>query len=175
MYKPRHLGRWTMPSHYFGATWPNHYSSGVGQSRDSDAIERSNFATMLKDLGGESEVVTVVRESHWAVGWVEWIAIEADGTPESDKALQTADKNKGRLADYPVLDEGHWSELEWTEAADYWESLSPRERVRMALETRKRYHWLQNEPVWPLGRLDYYGLSNHGSTISEALCESLRN
>lgn len=174
MFEPRHLKRWSMPSHYFGATWPNHYSAGVGQSRDSDALERSNFTTMLKDLGGESDVVTVVRESHWLVGWVEWIAIEADGTAESDKALETADANKARLEDYPSLNDDLWSDIEWNEAADYWDGLSPRERVRMAMDARKRYHWLQTEPVWHLGRLDYSQLANDGSTIAEALCESLR-
>jgi hypothetical protein len=87
MFEPRNLKRWTMPSSYFGASWPNHYSAGVGQSRDSDCLEVSNFVTTLKLLGGESDVVTVVRESHWAVGWVEWIAIHQD----DDKALQIAD------------------------------------------------------------------------------------
>jgi hypothetical protein len=87
MYEPKHLKRWTHPEHYFGAVWPNHYSAGVGRPRDSDCLEESNFHTMLRLLGGESDVVTVVRESHWAVDWVEWIAIEADGSAESDKAL----------------------------------------------------------------------------------------
>lgn len=160
-----------MPSHYFGEVWPDYYSSGVGQSRDSDALERSNFATMLRSLGGESETVIVVRESHWAVGWVEWIAIHAT----DDASLRQADELKGSLADYPVLDEEHFSDLEYTEAADYWESCSPRERVRMAMEERKRYHWLQNTPVWPFGRMSYYDLGNNESPIANALCESLRH
>ena len=43
---------------------------------------------MLEALRGESETVIVVRESHWAVGWVEWIKIhELDTT-----ALAIADK-----------------------------------------------------------------------------------
>jgi DNA invertase Pin-like site-specific DNA recombinase len=36
----------------------------VGQSRDSDCLEQSNFAVMLHELGGESDTVIVVRESH---------------------------------------------------------------------------------------------------------------
>lgn len=39
--------RWTMPDCYVGETWPDHYSSGFGQSRDSDDLEASNFATVL--------------------------------------------------------------------------------------------------------------------------------
>lgn len=94
-YTPKHLRRWTMPDHYFGEVWPDYYSAGVGQSRDSDALEESNFRSMLKILGGESETVLVVRESHWAVGWVEWIAIHAT----DDKALAAADETQERLAD----------------------------------------------------------------------------
>ncbi|WMT71325.1 hypothetical protein [Bradyrhizobium sp. Ash2021] len=92
-YDPEFLKRWTMPPNYFGAVWPAYYSSGVGQSRDSVALERSNFTSMLRDLGGESETVIVVRESHWLVGWVEWIAIhESD-----DKALAIADDITGKF------------------------------------------------------------------------------
>src|SRR6266436_1054881 len=65
-YEPEHLKLWTMPDCYFGEVWPAYYSAGVGQSRDSDALERSNFACMLKAVGGESDTVQVVRESHWA-------------------------------------------------------------------------------------------------------------
>jgi hypothetical protein len=86
-YDPEFLKRWTMPPNYFGAVWPAYFSSGVGQSRDSDALERSNFTCMLKALGGETETVIVVRETHYLIGWVEWIAIhESD-----DKALKIAD------------------------------------------------------------------------------------
>jgi hypothetical protein len=117
-------------------------SSGVGQSRDSDALERSNFACMLEALGGESDVVTVVRESHWAVGWVEWIAIEADGTPESDRALETADKIKGKLADYPVVDENHFSETEMEEANETWRNCySDNERLKYIRAHRPQFEF----------------------------------
>lgn len=115
-YTPTHLELWTMPDHYMGAEWPDYYRSGVGQSRDSDDLEASNFSTMLSDLGGESETVIVVRESHWAVGWVEWIAIHVS----DEKALRIADENMERLADYPVLDESDWSERETESANGVW-------------------------------------------------------
>lgn len=115
-YIPQYLKRWTMPDSYFGATWPDYYGSGCGQSRDSDCLERSNFACMLKELGGESDTVLVIRESHWAVGWVEWIAIhESD-----DKALAIADDIQKRLRDYPVINEDHFSETEYEEANEVW-------------------------------------------------------
>jgi hypothetical protein len=110
------ITRWTMPDSYFGETWPNYYSAGVGQSRDSDALERSNFRCMLAAIGGESETVHVVREGHWAVGWIEWIAIHQDDT----KALEEADAILCALSDYPVIDDMDFSDLESEEANETW-------------------------------------------------------
>ena len=127
MYQPERLERWKMPRDYFGAEWPEYYSSGVGRSRDSDCLEESNFHAMLAALGGESDTVRCVRESHWAVGWVEWIAIH-----ESDeKALRTADGLRQKLDDYPILDESDFSEREDEECARVWsDCYTASERVR---------------------------------------------
>ena len=115
-FEPEHLTRWMRPDHYAGASWPEYFSSGVGQHRDSDALERSNFISMLNALGGESDTVIVVREGHWAVGWVEWIAIH-----ESDAAaLKEADEIVAALADYPVISDDHFSETEIEEANEVW-------------------------------------------------------
>ena len=115
------------------------------------------------------DVNTVVRESHWAAGWVEWIAIHQD----DDEALEIADEVQARLADYPVISEDHWSELEWNEAADYWDGMSPREKVQTAMDIRAKYHWLQKEPVWHYGRRNYGELPD--TEIGRALEESLRS
>lgn len=118
MYTPENLKRWTMPECYYGATWNEYYSSSFGQHRDSDCLERSNFQVALRELGGESETVKVVHERHWAVGWVEWIAIH-----ESDeRALQIADRLAGEYEDYPILDENHHTELETEEADKVWKN-----------------------------------------------------
>jgi hypothetical protein len=110
--------RWEHPSHYFGEVWPDYYSSGVGQSRDSSCLEESNFAMMLEALGGESETIIVVRESHWAVGWVEWIAIH-----ESNRdALKIAMANCDRLNNYPVLNEDDLGEREQEAANEIWKN-----------------------------------------------------
>jgi len=146
MYEPKNLKRWTLPEHYFGATWPNHYGAGVGHSRDSDALEESNFVCMLRELGGESDVITLVRESHWLVGWVEWIAIEADGSDESDKALRIADEIKDKLKDYPVLDEEHLSNLEQEHADQTWANCFDwQERIEYIREHRSQFEF------WDLG------------------------
>jgi hypothetical protein len=51
---PKHLKHWTRPRDYFGAEWSRYYSAGVGQSRDSDCLEQSNFAVMLHELGARA-------------------------------------------------------------------------------------------------------------------------
>lgn len=135
-----HITKWTHPQCYAGATWEDYYSAGVGQSRDSDALERANFQAMRALLKACPEVevgdecsVQVVRESHWAVGWVEWIAIH-----ESDAvALAVADKAKGKLEDYPVLNEELWSQFEDEECCAMWEGMDASERIQYF---RKRSH-----------------------------------
>lgn len=127
-----------MPSHYAGAVWPEYFSSGCGQSRDSDALERSNFFCMLKVLGGETDSVIVIRESHWLVGWVEWIAIHQD----DEKALEIADRTQADLADYPVISEDHWSTLEQEDADLTWTNCySPRERIEYIRKHRSQFEF----------------------------------
>jgi hypothetical protein len=119
------IQRWERPDHYAGADWFEFFVF-LGQHRDSDSVTRSNFIEGLKALGGESDTVQVVRERHWGVGWLEWIAIH-----ETDHAaILAADEMLCALSDYPVLDECALSELEWDEAAEYWERMSVRDRVQ---------------------------------------------
>lgn len=113
-YEPKNLEKWTLPSSYIGATHENSYMF-LGQNRDSDVLTRSNFEVALKRLGGESETVQVIREGHWAVGWIEWIKIDACNV----NALKLADEMMDDLDDYPILDESHFSEKEHNENYDY--------------------------------------------------------
>lgn len=112
-----HIRRWKLPRDYAGAEWPEYYVSAA-RTRDSDCLTESNFFSTLRRLGGESATVRVVRESHWACGWVEWIAIH-----ESDAAaLAVAESCAASIADYPILDESDYSEREDTACAEVWES-----------------------------------------------------
>jgi hypothetical protein len=131
-FAPSHLKRWSLPGSYFGAQWPDYYSTGFGQSRDSDCLEESNFATVLAKLkalppfvhplnasgevDNEIESRFVVRESHWAVGWVEWIAIHEADTA----ALELCDKLRGDYESYPVLDDEDYSNREQEAANQIW-------------------------------------------------------
>ena len=120
----KRLKGWQMPDSYFGTEWPEYYVF-LFQNRDSDSLTRSNFMCALEAIGGESDTVQVVRESHWAVGWVEWIAIH-----QSDEtALEKAESILDDLKSYPVVNEDHWSNLEYEEACEYWERMSVRDRA----------------------------------------------
>ena len=128
-YEPENLERWSRPDSWMAHCDEWFYTRAcfvfIGQNRDSDALARSNFECALRELGGESETVKVISESHWGCGWIEWIAIH-----ESDhKALEIADELVAALSDYPVIDESHWSELEWNEVCELWESSDIEDRL----------------------------------------------
>ena len=118
------LRLWTRPDCYIGAEWPETYVF-LGQHRDSDSLDRSNFRSALAAIGGESETVHVITENHWAVGWVSWIGIDATDSA----AVAAASAILDALDDYPIVDEDDHSKVEWEECAETWENCySPRER-----------------------------------------------
>lgn len=148
----KYLEKWTRPSSYIGATWEGYYIF-LGQNRDSDALTRSNFRVGLAaleklaafvppvpedegDEGDEEESRVVVRESHWAVGWVEWIAIH-----ESDTlALEAADAMQAGLDNYPVLNEEDFSSLEQEEADATWKNCyDEKERIAYVRKWRDQF------------------------------------
>ncbi len=153
-YVPENLKRWTLPGSYYGAQWPDYYGAGFGQSRDSDELEESNFATVLAalkklpafvysapDCDNEIESRKVVRESHWAVGWVEWIAIhEADAA-----ALELCDRLRGDANDYPVLDEQDFSDREQESANTVW---------RDCMNQKERREWIEKHR----GQFEFRGI-----------------
>ena len=147
------LTRWTMPDYYFGATWPDYYRSGFGQSRDSDCLEQSNFATALAALGGESDTVIVVREGHWAIEWIEWIAIHQDNAA----AIAIAETLNAERDDYPALDEQDWSEREHDEANYIWKDcFDQSERVKYIRENRDQFTFHDWPTMRKCVRGDYF-------------------
>lgn len=104
---PTHLKKWTLPDSYMGPTFYDYYVF-MGQNRDSDLLTQSNFICALEQIGGETETVQVIRQGHWACGWIELIIIhESD-----DEALKKADSVMKHYKNYPVVDEYHFSEFE---------------------------------------------------------------
>lgn len=132
MYTPLHLKRWTLPQSYFGAHWDGYYSA-IGHHRDSDTVTESNWQVTCAAIPETGEYdpddptsgVIIVRENHWAVGWVEWLAIHET----CEAALRQADKFAQEIDDYPILDESHFSDLEYAQAAEYWRTMRITERI----------------------------------------------
>lgn len=103
----------------------------VIQTRDSETLERSNFEVALQWLGGESETVEVHRFGHWGPGWFEIIIVD----PKSPQ-YNIAEEIEAALAYYPVLDDMHFSELEYNEAREEWEGMPIKERIEQCRRAR---------------------------------------
>lgn len=151
-YTPTHLKPWSLPGHYFGAKWLD-YFVGLSRTRDSDPLEESNFHCFLAMIGGESLTVKSVRESHWACGWIEWIAIHKQDT----KALELADELVGNLADYPILDEDDLFRRE-SELADYtWKHCYTwKERLTYMRDNRNQLDYNDFRAVLQAARGDFF-------------------
>lgn len=129
---------------YMGKEWPDYYRF-LSRNRDSDALTESNFRCALKAIGGETgeddngiSMVTVVRENHWACGWIEWIAIHQTAT----EALKKADEIAAKLENHPVVNEDDWSELEHEQADDVWKRCySMKERIDYIREHRSQFEF----------------------------------
>lgn len=160
-YIPEHLKLWTLPSNYAGAEWPDHYVF-LGQHRDSDALVRANFKAGLKALGGETDTVLVIHEGHWAVGWVEWIAIHKD----DHKALELADDIMASLEDYPVVDDDAFSAEEDEEAQEVWTNCySDKERLAYIRQHRTQFDFHDMADLMALVKGRYFN-----GYASELLC-----
>ena len=105
----------------------------VIQTRDSGALEQSNFAAALERLGGESEMVQVHRFGHWGPGWFEIIIV----SPAGMDLVKIAEDIERTLEDYPVLDEMDFSNREYESFLRDWPSWAAHDFCRMLLDAFK--------------------------------------
>ena len=98
---------------YMGSTFYDYYVI-LGQNRDSDALTKSNFEVIQKQI----PELECVRFGHWAYGWYELLILPIDSPME---VLQKAQAMVNSLDDYPVLDEIHFRNLERDEGMESWE------------------------------------------------------
>lgn len=162
VYEPENLERWSMPSNYGGEVWPEYFVF-LGQNRDSDALTRANFDSAVEALkaipepegwGEDQNPWEIVREGHWAVGWVEWITIHQDATQH----LEAANEMAGALSDYPVLCDERFSEYEETEAQEVWERCySPQERIKYIRQHRSQFEFRSFSDLLGSVRGQYFG------------------
>ena len=101
----------------------------VGRNRDSECLAESNFASLVKALGGESDTVEIHRFGHWACGWFEIVLVHPSHEKELGE-LQCA------LASYPVLDDSDLSERETAEAQRVWDGNGLRYRIEACARAR---------------------------------------
>ena len=133
MHASKHLTPWKHPADYGGFSPDGDYVI-LSVHRDSDCLDRSNWIRACEILGAEDynaehphygrtaddypdrPNVYTFRAGHWAVGWVEYLLVRYDAP---DSVLTEAREIVCSLADYPVLDESHYSDMEHDEMADY--------------------------------------------------------
>lgn len=98
----------------------------VTQTRDSDALDRSNFRVAVRELHTANcgDDWQIHRFGHWGPGWFEIILVRPDSL-----AAKLAAEWESSLSDYPILSEEDHSELEWEGACEAWTMLSTRERI----------------------------------------------
>jgi hypothetical protein len=155
---PKYLKLWKCPKYYIGKHWPEYYVV-TGRNRDSGLLDNHNFDVIVEALREVAEKMPDWKEkiwdkwlispyeSHWAVGWVEWIGIHKDAPPQ---LIDTADKLLGELEDYPTLNEDELSEKEWTAAQEFWERMSVKERLELCQKNRcsifaARHPWIPQD------------------------------
>jgi hypothetical protein len=152
---------WTMPDSYMGETWYDYFIF-LGRHRDSDDLTNSNFICGLRAIGGESDTVLIVNEGHWAVGWVEWIAIH-----KSDlTAIELANEILDALSDYPVLDDSDFSQREMESANQVWANCyDAKERVEYIRKFRDQFNFHNFKDLMGCVRGEYFS-----GYSSELLC-----
>lgn len=115
-----------MPSDFFtsddniGAS----HALTIAVHRDSDTIERSNWEVIKEDMTSRfPEDVYVHGASHWAVGWIDQLAVRVYlyvpfvGRVVSP-AFHAIMEWKDNLEEYPLADESAYSEMEYEEAIE---------------------------------------------------------
>ena len=95
----------------------NWFIASVTHNRDSGALTRSNWEVFVKMLGNENEDnYEIHRFGHWGPGWFEIILIN----PDNEQLIKIGNDIENALADYPVIDDEHFSRTEYEEACEVW-------------------------------------------------------
>lgn len=98
-----------LPRGDFDVAEPNWLVGPVGQHRDSEPLEESNFSVLcdaMTELDPDGLDHEVLDFAHWAVGWIEELA-----TRPGSACASLATDFRSRLAEYPILDEEHLAQL----------------------------------------------------------------
>jgi hypothetical protein len=158
---------WKHPRNYFGYS-PDGDFIIVGQHRDSDCLDRSNYTCAMaklsevakkfqsppeepdEDLPRTQGWVYDFRQNHFMVGWSETLLVRKDAPAE---LLDAAEEILQALEAHPTLDKDHFSKLEqselaYLEAEEHWDELTQEERVSLCKYNKADVD-LANEPYPP--------------------------
>lgn len=102
----------------------SHWCIAASLTRDSDIVDQSNWRVIRSQLAELPDTIatdtfTVVSMSHWASSWVDYLVIN----PEINAAMVLVESLHTRLADYPVLDDTDYYELENDEIFDHLDTI----------------------------------------------------
>jgi hypothetical protein len=128
----------------------------VGLNRDSDALGRSNWRVVVKDIqshdNGDQDDTAVHRFGHWACGWFELLLVRPDTA-----AAKCAEGWEGALADYPVADDEDLSLEEDEEAQVVWsECMTQSERLCYIRDHRSEFEFHSFTDMLGCARGNYF-------------------
>jgi len=89
----------------------------ISQNRDSDVLARSNWDEAIFRLPENGETIQIRRVGHWSCGWFELLLVASDSPIEIQ---QIAGEIICNLAEYPVLNDELFSDMEMEEANEVW-------------------------------------------------------
>lgn len=115
---------------YLGEDWFQNWFVLTGRNRDSRILDQSNFESILKYMGGESDNVQVIRSRHWACGWIELILVN----PIDTDKVELANNVLSELSKYPVFDEDNYYRMEADYAIELWKELPLKERIELCVK-----------------------------------------
>lgn len=117
---------WVRPDNYVGKNW-NGWAVIVGRHRDSDLLSNHNYESIMEVLhcsAIDDDAWQVISVNHWAVGWIESIAVKVDNEYAACMAAQIFQQ----LQSYPIWDEDGYLQAEEQAVADLWSNLSVTQR-----------------------------------------------
>ena len=95
-------------------------------NRDSDCLDKSNESVINAALepftDGDDPDVVMESHSHWAVGYVDGFSVRVYRDGEITPAFAAYHALAVRHANYPILDEDDYSNREWDEFCESWDS-----------------------------------------------------
>lgn len=150
---PDHLEQWDHPTGFDSSRnfsgdsdhlHDRYFVAPVSTSRDADILTRSNWDVVTDEIlkVARHNDTEIHRFGHWGCGWYEQLLIHKSDT----EALKVAEEWCCTLADYPVASDVHYSELQREEAAEYWERMDIKERLKVLENTVNR--WAYNVSIF---------------------------